>query len=74
MYGANIPEFTFADMLILLNRRGLLPYELAAVSLGGEGDAGAGGILGDDTECFEQAAFRSGARLLTLDTVADSIR
>ena len=74
MYGANIPHFTFADMLALLDRRGLLPYELAAVSLGGEGDAGAGGILGQGMECFEQAAFRSGAPVLKADTMADSIR
>lgn len=74
MYGANIPDFTFGDMLMLLNRRGLLPYTLAAVSFGGEGDAGAGGILGQGTECFEQAAARSGAPLLKAVTVADSIR
>ena len=74
MYGANIPEFTFADMLTLLNRRGLLPYELTAVSLGGEGDAGGNGILGQGAECFEQAATRSGAPLLREDTMADSIK
>ena len=74
MYGANIPDFTFADMLIMLNRRGLLPYRLAAVSLGGEGDAGANGILGQGSECFEQAATRSGAPVLEEDTISDSIR
>ncbi|HBK61259.1 MAG TPA: hypothetical protein DDZ84_10780, partial [Firmicutes bacterium] len=71
MYGANTPGFTFGDMLILLNHRGLLPYELAAVSLGGEGDAGGNGILGGDAEYFEQAATRSGAPLLKSDTVVD---
>lgn len=74
MYGANIPEFTFGDMLVLLNSRGLLPYGLAAVSLGGEGDAGTSGILGQGTVCFEQAATRSGAPLLRANTIADSIR
>jgi len=44
------------------------------VSLGGEGDAGMNGILGEGSECFEQAATRSGAPLLKADTVAESIR
>ncbi len=74
MYGANIADFTFADMLALLNQRDLLPYKLAAVSLGGEGDAGGTGILGQGAECFEQAATRSGAPVLKEDTIADSIR
>jgi len=74
MYGANIPDFTFADMLVLLNQRDLLPYELAAVSLGGEGDAGGNGILGQGAECFEQAAARSEAPVLKEDTIADSVR
>ncbi|OPZ50822.1 MAG: hypothetical protein BWY92_00605 [Firmicutes bacterium ADurb.BinA052] len=74
MYGANIPEFTFGDMLVFLNSRGMLPYGLAAVSLGGEGDVGANGVFGEGAECFEQAATRSGAPLLKANTVADSIR
>ena len=41
MYGANIPGFTFADMLDRLRRDGVLPYRLAAVSPGGVEDAGA---------------------------------
>jgi poly-gamma-glutamate system protein len=74
MYGANIPDFTFADMLVLLNQRNLLPYELSAVSLGGEGDAGGNGLFGQGAECFEQAATRSGVPVLKEHTIADSIR
>ena len=73
MYGANLPDFTFADMLHVLNQRGLLPYTIAAVSLGGEGDA-AGGVMGGDAEVFEGAAARSGARVLMENTLAQSIR
>ncbi|MDH7484263.1 MAG: poly-gamma-glutamate system protein [Spirochaetales bacterium] len=39
-YGANIPGFTNAEMLALLYRQGLLPYRVAALSPGGEGDRG----------------------------------
>jgi poly-gamma-glutamate system protein len=47
MYGANLPGFTFVDMLEQLRGDGLLPYRLAAVSPGGDGDAG-GGVLFDE--------------------------
>ena len=40
MYGANIPGFTFVDMLARLRADGLLPYRIAAVAPGGEHDGG----------------------------------
>lgn len=48
MYGANLPGFTFVNMLDQLRGDGLLPYSLAAVSPGGDGDTG-GGVLFDET-------------------------
>lgn len=42
MYGANIPRFTFIEMLSCLNREGLIPFGIAAVSPGGDGDVGKG--------------------------------
>jgi poly-gamma-glutamate system protein len=47
MYGANVSGFTFVDMLERLRDDGLLPYRLAAVSPGGDGDSG-GGVLFDE--------------------------
>jgi poly-gamma-glutamate system protein len=42
MYGANLPGFTFVDMLARLRADGLLPYHIAAVSAGGDQDNGTG--------------------------------
>jgi len=35
MYGANIQGFTFIDMLMYLNEKGILPHSITAVSMGG---------------------------------------
>ena len=48
MYGANLPGFTFVDMLARLREDGILPYRIAAVSPGGDQDGGAG-VLFDET-------------------------
>ena len=48
MYGANIPGFTFVDMLAALRQDGLLPYRLAAVSPGGNDDGGGGVVFEED--------------------------
>jgi len=48
MYGANIPGFTFVDMLSAVREDGLLPYRLAAVSPGGSDDGGGGVVFEED--------------------------
>jgi len=57
-YGANRPEFTLADMLDLLARRGLIQRGPAAVSPGGESDRG----RDLDPQALEAALARAGAR------------
>ncbi len=42
MYGANLPDFTFLDMLKVLNTQGIIPDEPIAISLGGQNDTAAG--------------------------------
>lgn len=42
MYGANLPEFNFLDMLEILNNQDIIPYQPIAISLGGNNDTGAG--------------------------------
>ena len=42
MYGANLPEFNFLDMLEVLNKQEIIPYQPIGVSLGGQNDTGAG--------------------------------
>lgn len=49
MYGANIPGFTFVDMLAALRRDHLLPYRFAAVSPGGKDDGGTGVVFEEET-------------------------
>lgn len=73
-YGANIPDCTFVDMLAHLNSEGIIPYRLSAVSLGGEGDAGANALLETGRETMREIARRSGARFIEADSVAASIR
>ena len=73
-YGANLPELTFPEMLAHLNEKGLIPFELAAVSLGGEGDRGGGGLFGDGTPVMSAVAERSGAPLIRAKNVAQSVR
>ncbi len=74
MYGATLPELTFVDMLARLNEAGLLPHELAAVSLGGEQDAGRGTLFGDATPVLEEIARRAGVPVIRESTVVGSIR
>lgn len=73
MYGATLPNLTFVDMLARLNQTGLLPYRLAAVSLGGEGDAGEGTLIGEGEPVMEEIARRAGVPLIREDTIAGSI-
>jgi poly-gamma-glutamate system protein len=65
MYGANLPGFTFVDMLARLRADGVLPYRVAAVSPGGDEDSGAGAL-------FDEAgtALMTEARRTTLPMVA----
>jgi poly-gamma-glutamate system protein len=60
MYGANIPGFTFVDMLDRLRRDGLLPYRLAAVSPGGAEDAGRGVLFDEDGRTLLDETQRAG--------------
>lgn len=42
MYGANLPEFNFLEMLKILNNQEIIPFKPIAISLGGGNDTGAG--------------------------------
>ena len=72
MYGANIPGFTFIDMLERLRAEGLLPYEIAAVSMGGIQDR-ARGLFQDNTELMLAIMEASGADIIIEDSLAESI-
>jgi poly-gamma-glutamate system protein len=74
MYGANIPGFTFIDMLARLRADGLLPYTIAAVAPGGEHDTGRGVLFDEEGTALVDEARRSGLPLVDGATLADRIR
>lgn len=73
MFGANIPGFTFVDMLARLREDGLLPYRLAAVSPGGNGDAGTGVVFEEEGGGLQAETRRSGLPEVGGMSLADSI-
>ncbi|MEW5981207.1 MAG: poly-gamma-glutamate system protein [Acidobacteriota bacterium] len=73
MYGANLPGFTFVEMLSHLRTEGLLPYELAAVSPGGHEDRGAGVLFDEDGTMLAAEARRSGLPVIDAASLAESI-
>jgi poly-gamma-glutamate system protein len=74
MYGANIPGFTFVDMLARLRADGLLPYSIAAIAPGGERDTGRGVLFDEEGTTLVDEARRSGLPLVEGPTLGDRIR
>ena len=74
MYGANIPGFTFVEMLARLRADGLLPYAIAAVAPGGAHDGGRGVIFDEDGTTLIDEARRSGLPVVEGPTLADRVR
>ena len=74
MYGANIPGFTFVDMLARLRADGVLPYAIEAVAPGGERDSGRGVLFDEDGTTLTDEARRNGLPLVEGATLADRIR
>jgi poly-gamma-glutamate system protein len=73
MYGANLPGFTFVDMLGRLRQDGMLPYTLAAVSPGGDGDSGRGVLFDEEGGALAAEARRSGLAVVEAASLADNI-
>jgi poly-gamma-glutamate system protein len=74
MYGANIPGFTFVDMLARLRGDGLLPYSIAAVAPGGEHDSGRGVLFDEEGTTLVDEARRSGLPIVEGATLSDRIQ
>ena len=74
MYGANLPEFTFQEMLEALQKQQLLPYEILAVSLGGDNDRGEGMYFPDSQEIMLDIANSTGAPLIFAENNEASIQ
>ncbi len=60
MYGSNVPEYTFADMLNALNDAGLVKYTFDAILMGGVDDLAMGIVSDEGRELILEAIERSG--------------
>ncbi len=74
MYGANLPGFTFADMLDGLRADGLLPYRFIAVAPGGDRDSGRGVLFDEEGATLTAEARRIGLPLVGGGDLATGIR
>lgn len=74
MYGANLPGFTFVDMLARLRADGVMPYRITAVSAGGYQDRGKGALFDEEGTAMLAEARRSGIPMVESVSLADSIR
>jgi poly-gamma-glutamate system protein len=74
MYGANIPGFTFVEMLAQLRADALLPYDIAAVAPGGERDTGRGVLFDEEGTTLVDEARRSGLPVVDGATLPDRIQ
>jgi len=73
-YGANIPEFTFVEMLDGLNEKNIIPYKLLAISMGGYLDQAEGMFYPDSRGIIEKIAQDSGAYFINLDNIEENIQ
>jgi poly-gamma-glutamate system protein len=73
-YGANIPEFTFVQMLDSLNKKNILPYKLLAISMGGYLDQAEGMFYSDSQKIIEQITQASGVFLINVDSIEENIQ
>jgi len=73
-YGANLPEFTFVEMLDSLNKKNILPYKLLAISMGGYLDQAEGMFYSDSQKIIEQITQASGVFLINVDSIEENIQ
>lgn len=72
MYGANIPDFTFLDMLDSVQE--ILPYEPIAISLGGENDRADYMIFEESKPTLLKIARESDLPFIYEETLTESIK
>ena len=72
-YGANIPEFTFVQMLDSLNEKNVLPYKLLAISMGGYLDQAEGMFYPDSQKTIKKIVQSSGSLVIDADSMKENI-
>lgn len=73
-YGANIPEFTFVQMLDGLNEKNIIPYKLLAISMGGYLDRAEGMFYPDSQDTIKKIVQDSGTLVINTDSVEENIQ
>jgi len=72
-YGANIPEFTFTQMLDSLNEKNIIPYKLLAISMGGDLDQAEGMFYPDSQDTIKKIVQDSGTLVIDADSIEENI-
>ncbi|MBU4350650.1 poly-gamma-glutamate system protein [bacterium] len=73
-YGANIPEFTFLQMLADLNKKNILPYKLLAISMGGYLDQAEGMFYPDSQDTIKKIVQDSGTFVIDVENIEENIQ
>lgn len=73
MYGANIPDFTFIEMLKQLRKDNILNTEINAISFGGDNDRADNLFFIDNKNIFFEISQRSDIPLIYEKTLNDSV-
>lgn len=74
MYGANIPGFTFLDMIRILDEKEIMKNPVVAVSMGGNYDRAEGMFFPDSQEIILEIIDESGAIFIHEENLAASIK
>ena len=72
-YGANIPEFTFVQMLDSLNEKNIIPYKLLAISMGGYLDQAEGMFYPDSQDTIKKIVHDSGTLVIDAYGIKENI-
>lgn len=73
MWGANYPEWTYLDIAAVLSQKGLIEFETAAASIGGEDDIGRG-LSPGGREIIKTAMLRNKVPSLEAGNLEDAIK
>ncbi len=72
-YGATIPDFTFIDILKILNQKNIIDYHFTAVSMGGNDDQAAGMLFPESKEIIKSIAEQSNTTFINTGSLVGNI-
>jgi poly-gamma-glutamate system protein len=73
MYGANIPDFTFIEMLNQLKKDNILKTEISAISFGGDNDRADNLFFIENKDSFFKISKKSNLPLIYEETLNESV-